>query len=56
MAVEINEELCNSCGTCVDECPAEALSIGEDCVEVDEDVCLDCGVCVDACPNGALSI
>jgi ferredoxin len=45
---------CTACGTCIDECPVEAISQG-DIYKIDPDVCTDCGTCADACPSGAIS-
>lgn len=53
MVAKIDADACTGCGTCVDECPAAAISLNDDDIAVvDEDECLDCGACVDACPNG----
>jgi heterodisulfide reductase subunit A-like polyferredoxin len=57
MLAKINTELCTGCGSCVDECPAGAISVNDkDVAVVDEAECLGCGVCEDACPNRAISI
>jgi ferredoxin len=58
MAVNVNLETCNGCGTCVESCPAEALSLNseKEKVNIDADTCIDCGVCVDECPLEALSL
>lgn len=48
MAHVINED-CIACGTCIDECPVEAISEG-DIYKIDPDVCTDCGTCADVCP------
>ncbi|KKG74261.1 ferredoxin, partial [Methanosarcina mazei] len=39
MVAKVNKEECTGCGTCVDECPVEAIIIDEDegCAVVDED-------------------
>ncbi|MHB8103605.1 MAG: 4Fe-4S binding protein [Methanosarcina sp.] len=48
---------CTGCGSCIDECPAAAISLSDDDIAVvDEKECLDCGACEDACPNGAITI
>ncbi|MCP4712318.1 MAG: 4Fe-4S dicluster domain-containing protein [Planctomycetes bacterium] len=54
MAVKANLEKCNGCGTCVEACPSEALSLVNEKISVDADACVDCGVCVDECPEEAL--
>ena len=49
--------VCNQCGTCVEACPAEALSMGADDVpEVDMDRCFGCGVCATGCPSEAIAL
>ena len=53
MAYVISDE-CVSCGTCEGECPAEAISQGEEHYVIDADACLDCGTCAEACPTEAI--
>ncbi|MDK2984936.1 MAG: hypothetical protein PWQ96_578 [Clostridia bacterium] len=53
MAHRITED-CIACGSCMDECPVEAISEGDEIYVIDPDVCSDCGTCVDACPNDAI--
>lgn len=52
MAYKISEE-CTACGSCIDECPVEAISEG-DIYKIDPDVCTDCGACADVCPVEAI--
>ena len=54
MAYVISDE-CVACGTCAEECPAEAISEGDGKYNIDPDACLDCGTCEAACPTGAIS-
>lgn len=56
MAVKVSLEKCNGCGTCVESCPAGALSMGEEKVQISADECIDCGVCTDECPASALAL
>lgn len=51
----IDEDLCGACGTCVENCPFEAISLEEHAV-ISWEKCMGCGVCVDPCPNAALSL
>lgn len=44
---------CVACGTCLDECPNEAIKEG-DIYEIDTEVCTECGTCIDSCPNDAI--
>jgi ferredoxin len=52
MAYKISND-CTACGTCIDECPVEAISEG-DIYKIDSDVCTDCGACADVCPVEAI--
>ena len=54
MARVISDE-CVSCGTCVSECPVDAISEGDGKYEIDASTCVDCGACEEACPTGAIS-
>lgn len=45
---------CVSCGSCVPECPVDAISEGDDIYVIDADTCIDCGKCVDVCPVDAI--
>ena len=52
MAYVINDD-CIACGTCIDECPVEAITEG-DIYVINPDVCTDCGTCADVCPSEAI--
>ncbi len=57
MAIVIDSEKCTACGTCVDACPLELITVpGDSAVIEDTDSCIDCGACVDECPEGAISL
>ncbi len=53
MAYKISDE-CIACGTCIDECPVEAISEGE-IYKIDASLCTDCGSCAEVCPTDAIS-
>ena len=53
MAYVISDE-CTACGTCMAECPSEAIKEG-DIYVIDADACIDCGACADVCPVEAIS-
>lgn len=44
---------CVACGTCLPECPVEAISEG-DIYVINPDVCIDCGTCAGVCPSEAI--
>lgn len=50
-------DACVACGTCIDRCPPEALTMGDDDVpRVDLDRCFGCAVCATGCPNQAIRL
>lgn len=55
--IEVNNEKCFSCGSCIALCPVEAISLAKDStVQFDKEKCLGstCSICVDACPARAI--
>ena len=52
MAYVIGDD-CIACGTCIDECPSEAISEG-DKYSINPDLCVDCGTCAGVCPSEAI--
>jgi len=52
-----DEDECILCGECVQICPMEALTFGDDgYIDFDEQRCIGCGLCVSVCPNEAMQI
>ncbi|MEG0948805.1 MAG: 4Fe-4S binding protein [Bacteroidales bacterium] len=47
-----SEELCTQCGTCIDYCPTQAISLKDE-IESDIELCIKCCACVKICPNEA---
>jgi ferredoxin len=57
MPAVVNREECVSCGTCVEECPEEAITLDdEEIAVVNKEKCTECKTCVDACPSEAISM
>ena len=51
----VNQEMCTGCGTCVEECPVDAIALDEqDLARIDEQECIRCGTCHDVCPEEAV--
>ena len=57
LKININLDLCEKCGTCVQICPEKVFAQGkkESVAEVaHESMCIACGQCVAVCPKGAI--
>ena len=51
-----DSELCTGCGTCVDQCPVSALTMGDHVPQVDADTCIACFCCQEICPEKAITL
>lgn len=49
-------EFCRGCGTCVQTCPNQALTLVDGKARVDNDKCILCGYCNPVCPEFALRL
>ena len=56
MAIIVDEEKCTGCGSCVEACPSEAITIENDKAKIDLEECVECESCLDECPEGAISL
>ncbi|HIH45450.1 MAG TPA: 4Fe-4S binding protein [Candidatus Methanoperedenaceae archaeon] len=57
MPAKVNPDKCTGCGTCVDECPNESISLNKESIAVvNEDECTECGLCVDTCAQSAITL
>ena len=54
--INIDKELCDGCGICINECPFDALELTNNTVDVNEVLCNGCGICAVSCPRDALQI
>jgi uncharacterized protein (DUF362 family)/Pyruvate/2-oxoacid:ferredoxin oxidoreductase delta subunit len=48
--------LCTGCGSCIDQCPVSALSMGDRLPQVDAVACIACFCCQEICPEKAISL
>lgn len=53
MAYKITDA-CVACGSCVEECPVDAIAEADGKYEIDAETCASCGSCVAVCPNDAI--
>ena len=54
--VQVNPELCNGCGKCIEVCPVEALRLENGKAVVNLYACNGCGACIPECEVGALDL
>jgi NAD-dependent dihydropyrimidine dehydrogenase PreA subunit len=57
--IEIDDDLCTSCGSCYSLCPVDAIQIKKDfAIEFKKEKCLgnSCRLCLDSCPTRAIRI
>lgn len=52
----VDEAHCAGCGTCLERCPMDAISLPTGVAEVDLARCIGCGLCVTTCPSEALAL
>ena len=53
---EVDSESCTGCGTCIDRCQMDALTLVDDISTVNRDRCIGCGACVPTCPADAIQL
>ena len=54
MAHKISDA-CVNCGSCVGDCPVEAILEKDGQYVIDAAKCTDCGACVGTCPTEAIA-
>jgi len=47
---------CIKCGSCVDACPENAITLTKDGIITDPDLCKICGKCAEVCPTKAIEM
>jgi NAD-dependent dihydropyrimidine dehydrogenase PreA subunit/nitroreductase len=56
VCIVIDTELCTGCGTCVQECPADVISVKDNVLTViRNELCVQCGHCAAVCPENAIA-
>jgi Na+-translocating ferredoxin:NAD+ oxidoreductase subunit B len=49
-------EICSGCGTCVERCQMDAITLPNGTAELNQERCIGCGLCVSTCETGALTL
>jgi ferredoxin len=52
----IDSGLCTGCGTCIERCQMEAITINDEISTVNRLKCIGCGNCVSICPSEAIKL
>jgi uncharacterized protein (DUF362 family)/Pyruvate/2-oxoacid:ferredoxin oxidoreductase delta subunit len=53
--ISVNRDLCGQCGVCVQQCPAQALTM-KDVPSLDKKKCISCYCCYELCSNRAIEL
>jgi uncharacterized Fe-S center protein len=51
----IKKKQCNSCGVCLKWCPADAITMSDECAVIDANKCIGCGECLAMCRFDAVA-
>jgi electron transport complex protein RnfB len=54
--VSHDDAICSGCGTCLERCQMDAISIPAGVAQVNLERCIGCGLCVTTCSTGAMSL
>ena len=57
VTLELSQEKCTGCGTCLEVCPHQVLAMnGKKVWIANRDACMECGACALNCPFEAISV
>lgn len=54
-SINVDENICNGCGRCINELGCPAMVINKKLLEIDQTNCTGCGLCQNVCPQKAIS-
>jgi electron transport complex protein RnfB len=52
----LNADICSGCGTCIDRCQLDALTLDNEKALLNSERCIGCGLCITTCSTGALQL
>jgi ferredoxin len=52
--VVVTSIVCVGCGTCIENCHSEAISMKDGKAFIDQSRCIQCGYCIASCPHFAI--
>ncbi len=52
---KIDEANCIACGSCAEQCPADAITVDNFAV-INQEICIGCAQCIAVCPEGVIKI
>ena len=52
--VRVDSARCTGCGSCVDVCPLQAITMHGNLAVINETLCIQCGTCAEVCSAGAI--
>ncbi|MBU0516109.1 MAG: DUF362 domain-containing protein [Proteobacteria bacterium] len=55
VGIEVDSELCQGCGACVEACRHGLARVEDDLAAIDHPECMRCLACATACPEGAIA-
>ncbi len=47
---------CKGCGTCIEHCPANAITLENGKAKIDSEKCIGCAECIAVCPHNAVNV
>ena len=52
--INIIDNKCDFCGSCVAVCPPNCIDLKEATIAIDDNICIDCNLCIYICPIDVL--
>ena len=56
LSPKVDTKLCTTCQECIEQCPAEAISLSHQRARIEQKKCIGCAECIMVCPQGAIQI